>query len=110
MADSRPAPGPFTRTSISTTPCFLASLAANWAARWAANGVLLRAPVNFLSPPAAGTEPAAEDPGRAADGAESAGAPPVEVRWRLELLAVAVMAAVLAGLLTPVLTSAGRLR
>ena len=58
MADSRPAPGPFTRTSSSTTPCFFASFAQNCAARWAAKGVLLRAPENFLSLPTAGTEPA----------------------------------------------------
>src|SRR5215470_8752564 len=58
MADSRPAPGPLTFTSNSTTPCFLASLAHHWAARCAAKGVLLRAPVNFFSPPPRGTAPA----------------------------------------------------
>src|SRR6185436_12067668 len=58
MADSRPAPGPLTRTSSSTTPCFLASFAHHCAARCAAKGVLLRAPVNFFSPPPSGTAPA----------------------------------------------------
>ena len=51
MADSRPEPGPFTRTSNSRTPIRFASLATNSAARWAANGVLLRVPENFRSPP-----------------------------------------------------------
>src|SRR5262245_648286 len=58
MADSRPPPGPFTLTSSSITPCFLASLAHHWAARCAAKGVLLREPVNFFSPPPRGTAPA----------------------------------------------------
>src|SRR5919205_2045297 len=51
MADSRPAPGPFTRTSISFTPNFDALLAHSSAARWAANGVLLRLPLNPTVPP-----------------------------------------------------------
>src|SRR5215207_1316000 len=50
-ADSRPAPGPFTRTSISFTPNFDALPAASSAARWAANGVLLRLPLNPTAPP-----------------------------------------------------------
>src|SRR5262249_59989958 len=43
-ADSRPEPGPFTRTSICLTPNFAAFSAQISAARWAANGVLLRLP------------------------------------------------------------------
>jgi len=43
MADSRPEPGPLTRTSTSVTPTFLALSAHCSAARWAANGVGLAA-------------------------------------------------------------------
>src|SRR3954469_9193272 len=50
MADSRPAPGPFTRTSSSRTPNFDALAAHSSAARWAANGVLLRLPLNPTVP------------------------------------------------------------
>src|SRR4051794_5086513 len=45
IACSRPAPGPFTFTSTSTMPCLRASTAAFSAARPAAQGVLLRAPL-----------------------------------------------------------------
>src|SRR6478752_10475946 len=45
MADSRPEPGPLTFTSISLTPNLLARSAQTSAARWAANGVLLRLPL-----------------------------------------------------------------
>src|SRR5262249_36210024 len=50
MADSRPAPGPLTRTSISLRPNLVARSAAISAARWAANGVLLRLPLNPTVP------------------------------------------------------------
>ena len=50
MADSRPVPGPLTRTSISRTPIFRAFSAARSAARWAANGVDLREPLNPIVP------------------------------------------------------------
>src|SRR5262245_10719444 len=50
MACSRPAPGPFTFTSTSTMPCLRASDAAFSAARPAANGVLLRAPLKPTVP------------------------------------------------------------
>src|SRR5689334_4453560 len=49
-ACSRPAPGPFTLTSISIIPLLRASEAAFSAARPAANGVLLRAPLNPTVP------------------------------------------------------------
>src|SRR5690606_23246557 len=49
-ACSRPAPGPCTRTSTSWSPCRLASLPARSAARPAANGVLLRAPLKPTAP------------------------------------------------------------
>src|SRR5579883_1031111 len=42
IADSRPEPGPLTRTSTSLRPNLLARSAATSAARCAANGVLLR--------------------------------------------------------------------
>ena len=42
MADSRPAPGPFTQTSTRFKPRSIASLAADSAAICAANGVLFR--------------------------------------------------------------------
>src|SRR5258708_16117218 len=44
MADSRPEPGPLTRTSMLLMPCSRAWLAAFCAACWAANGVPLRDP------------------------------------------------------------------
>src|SRR5262249_58584444 len=50
MADSLPDPGPFTRTSISLRPNLSALSAAISAARWAANGVLLRDPLNPTVP------------------------------------------------------------
>src|SRR5262249_22489832 len=50
MADSRPEPGPLTRTSISFRPNFVARSAAVSAARWAANGVLLRLPLKPTVP------------------------------------------------------------
>src|SRR5215469_18416969 len=43
-ADSRPGPGPPTRTSTFFTPCSWAAVPAFSAATWAANGVLLREP------------------------------------------------------------------
>src|ERR1700722_9252076 len=43
-ADSRPGPGPPTRTSTFLTPCSCAALPAFSAATWAAKGVLLREP------------------------------------------------------------------
>lgn len=50
MADSRPAPGPFTRTSISLTPILMAASAHFSEARWAAKGVDLREPLNPIDP------------------------------------------------------------
>src|SRR4051794_11247504 len=50
MALSRPEPGPLTLTSTSWTPYFVAVAAAVSAARWAANGVLLRLPLNPTVP------------------------------------------------------------
>src|SRR3954469_22573927 len=50
IADSRPEPGPLTRTSISRTPNFDAFSAATSAARCAANGVLLRLPLKPTVP------------------------------------------------------------
>ena len=50
MADSRPEPGPLTRTSTSFRPNFDAFSAATSAARWAANGVLLRLPLKPTVP------------------------------------------------------------
>src|SRR5262245_36785032 len=50
MADSRPAPGPLTRTSTSFTPNLEAFSAHASAARWAAYGVLLRLPLNPAVP------------------------------------------------------------
>src|SRR5476651_2735066 len=43
-ADSRPGPGPATRTSTFFTPCSWAATPAFSAATWAAKGVLLREP------------------------------------------------------------------
>src|SRR5215510_13635958 len=50
MAASRPAPGPFTNTSIVFRPYSIALRAACSAAVWAANGVLLREPLNPALP------------------------------------------------------------
>src|SRR3954453_10025965 len=50
MAASRPEPGPLTRTSISLRPNLVARSAAVSAARWAANGVLLRLPLKPTVP------------------------------------------------------------
>src|SRR5262245_11629546 len=50
IADSRPEPGPLTRTSISLRPNLEALSAATSAARWAANGVLLRLPLKPTIP------------------------------------------------------------
>src|ERR1700674_3742219 len=50
IADSRPEPGPLTRTSISLRPNLVARSAAVAAARWAANGVLLRLPLKPTVP------------------------------------------------------------
>src|SRR5439155_17450385 len=50
IACSRPEPGPLTFTSISSIPCLRASEAAFSAARPAANGVLLRAPLKPTVP------------------------------------------------------------
>src|ERR1700758_5803645 len=50
MALSRPEPGPLTLTSTSLTPYLLAAAAAVSASRWAANGVLLRLPLNPTVP------------------------------------------------------------
>src|SRR5258708_37069306 len=50
IALSRPEPGPLTLTSTSLTPNLVAAAAAVSAARWAANGVLLRLPLNPTVP------------------------------------------------------------
>src|SRR3954471_19538497 len=50
IALSRPEPGPLTLTSTSLTPNLVAADAAVSAARWAANGVLLRLPLNPTVP------------------------------------------------------------
>src|SRR5947209_2503381 len=50
MAASRPAPGPFTNTSMVFRPYSIALRAAASAAAWAANGVLLREPLNPALP------------------------------------------------------------
>ena len=50
MADSFPEPGPLTQTSTSAMPYFFASLAHFSAARCAAKGVLLRAPLKPTLP------------------------------------------------------------
>ena len=50
MDDSRPEPGPFTRTSTWRTPCSLAEVAAACAAICAAKGVPLREPLKLLQP------------------------------------------------------------
>src|SRR5262249_16918338 len=50
MAASRPAPGPFTKTSTCLRPNSIALRAAISAAVWAANGVLLREPLKPALP------------------------------------------------------------
>src|SRR6478672_13803211 len=50
IADSRPEPGPLTRTSISLRPNLVARSAHVSAARWAAKGVLLRLPLKPTVP------------------------------------------------------------
>lgn len=50
IALSRPDPGPLTLTSTSLTPNFVAAAAEVSAARWAANGVLLRLPLKPTVP------------------------------------------------------------
>src|SRR4051795_7461861 len=50
IALSRPEPGPLTLTSTSLTPYLVAVAAAVSAARWAANGVLLRLPLKPTVP------------------------------------------------------------
>ena len=50
IADSRPEPGPLTRISTSLNPNFRAAWATVSAARWAANGVLFRVPLNPAVP------------------------------------------------------------
>jgi hypothetical protein len=50
IADSRPAPGPLTRTSTLRIPNVLAVLPAATAACVAANGVPLRDPLNPIAP------------------------------------------------------------
>src|SRR4030095_11292986 len=50
MADSRPAPGPVTRTSTERTPCSLACSAQLAAASCAAKGVPLREPLKPIRP------------------------------------------------------------
>src|SRR2546426_10932338 len=50
IAASRPAPGPFTHTSTRFMPAFSASRAEDSAATCAANGVLLRDPLNPTLP------------------------------------------------------------
>src|SRR5512141_3496717 len=49
-ADSRPAPGPFTRTETVFRPCSIAFAAASPAATCAANGVDLREPLKPRAP------------------------------------------------------------
>src|SRR5438128_5006390 len=49
-ADSRPAPGPLTRTLTFFKPCSIALAAASPAATWAANGVDLREPLKPRAP------------------------------------------------------------
>ena len=50
MADSRPDPGPFTKTSTSFTPMLMALLAASSAAICAAKGVAFLEPLNLTTP------------------------------------------------------------
>src|ERR1043166_6840494 len=75
MADSRPEPGPLTRTSISFRPNLAARSAQVSAARWAAKGVLLRLPLKPTVP---------------AD-AKHRGSPLVSVMVTIVLLKVALM-------------------
>src|SRR4051812_5943439 len=49
-ADSRPAPGPLTKTLMERMPCSIAFLAASSAASWAAKGVDLREPLKPRTP------------------------------------------------------------
>src|SRR5579864_4723545 len=49
-ADSRPAPGPFTRTETFLRPCSIALAAASPAATWAAKGVDFRLPLKPRAP------------------------------------------------------------
>src|SRR5579872_2511440 len=49
-ADSRPDPGPFTKTLSDFIPCSCALCAASSAANWAANGVDLREPLKPFTP------------------------------------------------------------
>src|SRR5215813_3093718 len=49
-ADSRPAPGPLTRTVTFLRPCSMDLAAASPAATWAANGVDLRLPLKPRAP------------------------------------------------------------
>src|SRR4051812_38317279 len=78
MADSRPEPGPLTRTSISLRPNLAARSAQVSAARWAAKGVLLRLPLKPTVP---------------ADAKHSA-SPLVSVMVTIVLLKVALMWAI----------------
>ena len=50
IAESRPLPGPFTRTSTVRIPLATAARAADSPARWAANAVFLREPRNAMAP------------------------------------------------------------
>ena len=50
IAESRPLPGPFTRTSTVRIPLATAARAADSPARWAANAVFLREPRNAIAP------------------------------------------------------------
>ena len=50
IADSRPEPGPLTKTSTVFSPCSIAAFAAVSAASPAANGVLFLEPLNPNSP------------------------------------------------------------
>src|SRR2546429_9964174 len=49
-ADSRPGPGPFTKTEQVLRPCSIDLAAASPAATWAANGVDLREPLKPRAP------------------------------------------------------------
>lgn len=75
MAASRPDPGPLTQTSTFRNPISIDSLAAAWAALWAANGVLFLEPLNPILP----GEP------------QAITLPPSSVRVMMVLLKVALM-------------------
>src|SRR6476646_10240688 len=75
IALSRPEPGPLTLTSTSLTPYLVAAAAAVSAARCAANGVLLRLPLNPTVP----------------DEAQQSASPPGSVIVTVVLLNVALM-------------------